>query len=206
MISLCLSLLLTFSYKLVEVAIRTTPCRRVGKYTVLFWALVIVAITPLFNHNYTFKMPNEVDNLFPLFFMLIIIHVIAARFSGYNPIGKYNIIQFVITFPVVEEILFRGLILPIMESLIAPSKLMDVLYMPITVPVIITAFLFAICHLQYYKLSAEGIRFMIFAFLGGLLLGAITEMTKSILYSLILHIVFNLFSVLFSKRILSRFF
>lgn len=80
MISLCLSLLLTFSYKLVEVAIRTTPYRRVGKYTVLFWALVIVAITPLFNHNYTFKMPNEVDNLFPLFFMLIIIHVIAARF------------------------------------------------------------------------------------------------------------------------------
>lgn len=200
MIYLCLSLLLTFSYKLVEVALRTTPYRRVGKYTVLFWGLIIVMITPLFNNNYTFKMPVDYGNAIPPFVMLIIINVIAARFSGYNPIGKYNIINFAITFPVIEEIIFRGLILPITESFIVPSKIMDVLYMPITIPVIITAGLFAICHLQYYKLSADSIRFMIFALLGGILLGAMTVMTKSILFSLILHIVFNSFSILFSKR------
>ncbi|WP_440119802.1 lysostaphin resistance A-like protein [Paenibacillus sp. QZ-Y1] len=116
--------------------------------------------------------------------------------------GKYNISNFVITFPVVEEIIFRGLILPNIKPYIVPTKLIEVLYVPVTIPVIITAGLFAICHLQYYKYSTETIRFMIFAFLGGILLGAMTEITQSIMLSLILHIVFNLFSVLFSKRII----
>ncbi|OPA73025.1 hypothetical protein BVG16_30600 [Paenibacillus selenitireducens] len=202
MIYLCLSLLLTFSYKLVEVAIKSTPYRSGGKYTVLCWATVIAALIPLFNRNYIFKLPVEYDNALPMFLLLIIFTVIAARFSGYNPIGKYNIINFVITFPVVEEIIFRGLILPNIKPFIVPTIYMDVLYMPVTIPVIITACLFAICHLQYYKLSVESFRFMIFAFLGGILMGAMTEMTQSILFSLILHIVFNSFSILFSKRII----
>ncbi|WP_162848413.1 CPBP family intramembrane glutamic endopeptidase [Paenibacillus nanensis] len=72
--------------------------------------------------------------------------------------------------------------------------------MPITLPVLITAVLFAICHLQYYRLSTQSIRFMIFAFLGGILLGAMAEMTESILFSVILHLVFNISAVYVAKR------
>ncbi|MBD8497259.1 CPBP family intramembrane metalloprotease [Paenibacillus sp. CAU 1523] len=179
-----------------------TPYRSISKYTVLLWALIIGLLIPLFNNNYIYNMPLHYDKAISIFSLLIVINVIAARFSGYNPTGKYNIINFAITYPVVEEIIFRGLILPNIEPLFGSNTLLEVLYMPVTIPVIITAILFAICHLQYYKLSAQSMRFMILAFLGGILLGAITVMTKSILLSLILHIVFNSFSILFSKKII----
>jgi uncharacterized protein len=202
MVFLFISLLLSFSYKLVELAIRVTPYKRGVRYTVLLWALLIVALTPLFEKNYIFKLPVHFDKELPVLGMLMIVYVISARFSGYNPVGKYNIINFVLTYPVVEEILFRGLLLPNMKKWIGPTISLEILYMPVTIPVIITAVLFAICHLQYYKLSAESIRFMIFAFIGGILLGALAELTGSIMLPLLLHIVFNTFSVLFSRKIL----
>lgn len=195
-----ISLLLTFSYKLVEMCLRITPISKIGKYTVFVWALFILIDVPFFNDKYIFKMPIQYEQALPIFGFLILVYIVSSRFSGYNPIGKYNIVNFIITYPIVEEIIFRGLILPNLEQVFVSSENIQILYMPVTTPVIVSAILFAICHLQYYKLSAQSIRFIINAFLGGILLGAITVMTQSILFALILHIVFNSFSVIFAKR------
>ncbi|MCM3204762.1 MULTISPECIES: CPBP family intramembrane glutamic endopeptidase [Paenibacillus] len=202
MIYFCLSLLLAFSHKLVEVVIRKLPFRNLDKHAVLLWAVMIGLLIPFFHNEYVFKIPIHFGEALPIFGFLVIANVIAARFSGYNPIGSYNIINFVLTYPIVEEIIYRGLILPNIEPLFGSSKLMDIFYMPVTIPVIITAVLFAICHLQYYNLSSESIRFMIFACIGGIVLGSMTLMTESIVFALGLHMIFNSCSVLYSKRII----
>ncbi|BFH64819.1 CPBP family intramembrane glutamic endopeptidase [Paenibacillus azoreducens] len=193
-------LLLTFSYKLVEILIRKTLLKRMEKYTVLVWAIIIIISVPLFNDEYIFKAPIHYEKALPIFGVLILVYIVSARFSGYNPKGKFNITNFIITYPIIEEIIFRGLILPNLKQFFVSSEIIQVFSMSVTTPVITSAILFAICHLQYYKLSAQSIRFIIIAFLGGILLGAMTEMTQSILFALILHIVFNLFSVIFAMR------
>lgn len=197
---LCISLLLTFSYKLVDIIIMKTLLKRIEKYTVLVWSIIIIITLPIFNKEYIFMTPTNYEKAVQILGVLILVQIISARFSGYNPRGKYNITNFIITYPIIEEIIFRGLILPNLKQFFVPTEVMQIFYMPVTIPVIVSAILFAICHLQYYKLSAECIRFMIFAFLGGIILGAMTEMTQSILFALILHIIFNFFSVIFAKR------
>lgn len=145
-------------------------------------------------------MPIHFAKALPILGFLILVYIVSSRFSGYNPIGKYNSINFIITYPIIEEIIFRGLILPYLKEFFVSSEIIQVFSMSVTTPVILSAILFAICHLQYYKLSAQSIRFIIIAFLGGILLGAMTELTQSIWFALILHIVFNSFSVIFAKR------
>jgi len=172
-----------------------------GKYTVLVWAMIIIISVPLFNEEYIFKAPTHYDKALPIFGVLIFVYILSSRFSGYNPRGKYNIANFIITYPVIEEIIFRGIILPNLKQVFVSTEVIQVLYMSITSPVIVSACLFAICHLQYYKLSAQSMKFIMIALLGGILLGAMTELTQSILLALILHIVFNLFSVIFAKRL-----
>ncbi|XID94900.1 CPBP family intramembrane glutamic endopeptidase [Paenibacillaceae bacterium WGS1546] len=199
-ILLCLALL-TVSYKLVEILLTMSTIRNPQKYTVLYWAFAILIIVPLFRDNYIFKMPIHHDKALPIFGIIAVINIIIARYSGYNPIGNYYIVNFIVTYPIIEEIIFRGLILPNLKPFLGSSEILQILWMPVTLPVIVSAFLFAICHLQYYKLSALSMRYMVVAFSGGIVLGAMTEMTQSILYGLLLHIVFNSFSVIFAKRL-----
>ena len=201
-IMLIISLLLTFSYKLIDILIMKTLLKRMEKYTVLVWAIITIVLLPLFNMEYIFTTPINYHKAVPIFVVLILVYIVSARFSGYNPRGKYNITNFIITYPIIEEIIFRGLILPNLKQFFGSTEVIQVFNMSVTIPVIVSAILFAICHLQYYKLSALSIRFMIIAFLGGIFLGAMTEMTQSILLALILHITFNLFSVIFGKKIL----
>lgn len=171
------------------------------KYTVLVWATITIISVLLFNEEYIFNTPTNYEKALPIFGVLILVYIVSARFSGYNPRGMYNITNFIITYPIFEEIIFRGLILPNLKEFFVSTEVIQVFSMSVTIPVIVSAILFAICHLQYYKLSAQSTKFMIIAFLGGILLGAMTEMTQSILFALVLHIVFNLFSVIFAKRL-----
>lgn len=198
---LCISLMLTFSYKLVDVIIMKILLKRIEKYTVLVWSIIIVITLPLFNKGYIFSVPINYEKAIPIFGVLILVQIISARFSGYNPKGKYNITNFIITYPIIEEVIFRGLILPNVKDFFVTTEVIQIFYMPVTIPVIVSAVLFSISHLQYYKRLAQCIRFMIFAFLGGIILGVMTEMTQSIIFAIILHSIFNFFSVIFTKKI-----
>ncbi|GIP18103.1 hypothetical protein J40TS1_37450 [Paenibacillus montaniterrae] len=198
-LALCISVLLTFSYKLVDVLIKKR-LKGMEKHTVLVWAVLIIVVTPFFKAGYVFEMPTSYEKAIPIFGAVALVNIAAARFSGYNPKGKYNITNFIVTYPIIEEIIFRGLLLPNLKLVFTSVEVIQLFYMPVTVPVIISALLFAICHLQYYKLSAQCIRFIVIAFFGGIILGAITELTQSILFALVLHIIFNGFSVIFATR------
>ncbi|GIN72731.1 hypothetical protein J14TS2_32060 [Bacillus sp. J14TS2] len=122
-----------------------------------------------------------------------------AKYSGYQPIGRYHVLNFVIFYPIFEEVIFRGLILPLLNKSFQYT-LIEIAYLPVSISVIISAVLFSIAHLQYYKLNRLSIRYMFFAFIGGLLFGAITDYTESIILSVLLHIEFNLLAACYAFK------
>lgn len=197
--ALGLSLLLAFSYKIVDSIIRIWS-KGLARYSLYFWAVVIVILVPFFNGNYIVSSPVNIITAMPGFLILIAANFVLSRFSGYDPIGKFNVVNFVIIYPIIEEFVFRGLILSELNQYLSSEVLLELMYMPVTLSVVITAFLFAISHLQYYRLSRQCVRYMSFAFIGGVFFGAIADMTQSILLSCLLHIEFNVLAVYFGKR------
>lgn len=198
-IALCLSLLLTFSYKIVEIIIKKFSPHMV-RYSLYFWAVVILILVPFFNWNYIYNSPSNIIKVMPVFLILLFANYIVSRYSGYNPVGRFNTINFIIAWPVAEEIVFRGLILPYLNQYLTTRELLEFIYLPVSYPVIISALLFAICHLQYYKLSLQSTRFMVFAFVGGIIFGGIADITHSILLTYLIHIEFNFFAFYFAQK------
>lgn len=200
-IALCLSLLLTFSYKIVEISIKIFSSRMV-KYSLYFWAGIILILVPFFKWNYIYSSPSNITKVMPVFLILLFANYIVSRYSGYSPVGRFNTINFIIVFPIIEETVFRGLILPYLNQYLTTSELIEFIYLPVSYPVIISALLFAICHLQYYKLSRQSTRFMVFAFVGGITFGGIANITHSILLTCLIHIEFNFFAFYFARKTL----
>lgn len=199
-LSIGLSFILSFSYKIVEIFFSAFRSHKLKQYSLYFWAVGILIAVPFFGENNVYSSPVNLSAVLPVFAILLVGNYVLSRYSGYHPIGRYNIINFAITYPIIEEVIFRGLVLPILNQTLHSAEIIEVMFLPVTIPVVISALLFAISHLQYYKLSSQSIRYMIFAFIGGIFFGAITDLTHSILLSCLLHIEFNVLSIYFAKR------
>lgn len=152
----------------------------------------MIGVSMLLNDIYVYNLPREVPEVLSMFLMILIINVFISKASGYSPIGTFDRINFVLAYPVIEEITFRGLVLPV---LVKHPVLAEFHHIPnitsTSLGIVITAFLFAVSHLQYYKLNSQSVRFMIFALIGGLVFGLIAQITESIVLTIPLHIAFN---------------
>lgn len=69
-----------------------------------------------------------------------------------------------------------------------------------TLPIVLSAFLFAVAHLQYYRLNQTSVKYMLFAFSGGIVFAQITELSQSILFALLLHLQFNFLAYYYSSK------
>lgn len=69
------------------------------------------------------------------------------------------------------------MIIPILNNAFPILSNFEIAYIPVTLPILISSFLFAVSHLQYYKFNQTSIKFMLFAFLGGIIHGMITDST-----------------------------
>lgn len=95
-IALCLSLLLTFSYKIIEIIIKIfSP--RIVKYSLYFWAGIILILGPFLKWNYIYTSPSNIIKVMPVFLILLIANYIVSRYSGYSPVGRFNTINFITT-------------------------------------------------------------------------------------------------------------
>lgn len=202
-IALGVSLLLTFSFIFVQKGVEIITRIDLKKYTIYFWGIIVIVVSIFSKHNYIYNIPDSLWSVMALFLIVALVNLLIARSSGYNPMGRHDTIHFVISYPLIEEAVFRGLMLPILSNSTTSVLPLTIVGLPVKYTVLITAFLFAICHLQYYKLSRMSIRFMMFAFSGGIFFGIIADQTKSILLPIILHIEFNALSVYFSRRKIS---
>ncbi|WP_436864448.1 CPBP family intramembrane glutamic endopeptidase [Bacillus fungorum] len=204
-ITLALAVLLAFSYKIVGitvgVVIGKTLYRKIENEIIYIWGTLLTIISYFYEDNYVFRLPIHYESIVVLILIAVVTNIFISRYSGYNPSGKKNILNFVIMYPIFEEVIFRGMIIPILNNSFATLPYSEVAYIPVTVPILISSFLFAIAHLQYYSFNQTSIKFMLFAFLGGVIYGMITDSTLSIAFSILLHVEFNLLSVYYSKKL-----
>ncbi|PFM64719.1 CPBP family intramembrane metalloprotease [Bacillus cereus] len=203
-IALVLAVLLAFSYKIVDITvgiiIGRTLYRKIENEIIYIWGTLLTVIGYFYEDNYVFHLPIHYEPIVLLILIAAITNIFISRYPGYNPIGKKNILNFVIMYPIFEEVIFRGMIIPILNNSFPIYSFYEIAYIPITVPILISSFLFAVAHLQYYSFNQTSIKFMLFAFLGGIIYGMITDYSLSIVFSIFLHVEFNLLSVYYSKK------
>ncbi|PFM04249.1 CPBP family intramembrane metalloprotease [Bacillus cereus] len=204
LIALVLAVLLAFSYKIVDITVRViigrTLYRKIENEIIYIWGILLTVIIYFYEDNYVFRLPIHYEPIVLLILIAVITNIFISRYSGYNPSGKKNILNFVIMYPIFEEVIFRGMIIPILNNSFPIYPLYEIAYIPVTVPILISSFLFAVAHLQYYSFNQTSIKFMLFAFLGGIIYGMITDYSLSIVFSIFLHVEFNLLSVYYSKK------
>ena len=166
---------------------------RVQKYHVYFWAFIVLYISLLYQSSYIW------NNSFAFFhfgllkdFLLIAVCAVGfARFSGYRMNDKKQIIDFIAIFPIFEELLFRGTILPI---------LLQIDFVTVNLAVTICSVLFGIMHIQYFGFSRSTTKKVMIAAIGGYFFSKITYTTGSIIPSIVFHMIFNSSAVLFFKN------
>ncbi len=204
-IALVFAVLLAFSYKIVDITvgiiIGKTLYRKIENEIIYIWGTILTIISYFYEDNYVFRLPIHYESIVVLILIALITNIVISRYSGYNPIGKKNILNFVIMYPVFEEVIFRGMIIPILNNAFPILSNFEIAYIPVTLPILISSFLFAVSHLQYYKFNQTSIKFMLFAFLGGIIHGMITDSTLSIVFPILLHIEFNFLSVYYAKKL-----
>ncbi|PEU98204.1 CPBP family intramembrane metalloprotease [Bacillus thuringiensis] len=203
-ITLALAVLLAFSYKIVDITVGViigkTLYRKIENVIIYIWGTLLTIISYFYEDNYVFRLPIHYESIIVLILIALITNIVISRYSGYNPIGEKNILNFVIMYPIFEEVIFRGMIIPILNNAFSIFSNFEIAYIPVTLPILISSFLFAVSHLQYYKFNQTSIKFMLFAFLGGIIHGMITNSSLSIVFPILLHIEFNLLSVYYSKK------
>lgn len=203
LVALIFAVLLAFSYKIIDIAIRLiigkTMYQKIENEVIYIWGILLTVSIYFYEDNYVFRIPVHYESIVPLILITVIANIFISRYSGYKPSGKKNIINFVIMYPIFEEVIFRGMILPILNTSFPLYSYFEFFYTPVTVPILISALLFAVAHLQYYSFNLTSIKFMLFAFFGGIIFGMISDYSSSIVFSVILHMEFNLFSVYYSK-------
>ncbi|MEK3902955.1 MULTISPECIES: CPBP family intramembrane glutamic endopeptidase [unclassified Paenibacillus] len=200
LLKLCaIAVLLSFSYQIIEKVLGLISKSQV-RYTIYYWGAAMIAGSVLWSDSYTFGMPHQVMRVLPLFLVILAVNLIISRSSGYNPVGTYNKVNFVLCFPIFEEIAFRGLVLPILAQHPGLGQLHATGIIDVSGAILLTAFLFAVSHLQYYRLNRESIRFMLFALSGGIFFGLFAQVTESLLLTIPLHIAFNGSAVWYQKK------
>lgn len=166
---------------------------------IYIWFVLILVIGLSRREQFYIKFPHNIPELLLKdIVIIIVVGVLIAKISGYNP-GKSlkNIINFVIIFPIAEEILFRGIIFSLSE--LGTTKIYIIT--SISLAVLISAVCFGITHLQYhnFKITALSRKQILIAFIGGIFMGKIVEQTGSIILPLVIHITFNFSATVFSR-------
>ncbi len=191
-------LLLTFSYGIVRTLTRVLG-KPAARYSLYVWGAIIVLLSLVAPDSVTFQLPRHLAEVRGYFVSVLIGALVVSRYSGYRATSRSAHANFALTYPIVEEIVFRGLVLGVIRAVLPESSLVQ-FGVPIPDAVLISAGLFAIAHIQYYGVSRTAVNFMGFAFIGGLCFGMLTLATHSILLGLIIHVGFNTSAVYYKHR------
>lgn len=172
------------------------PIRKYYNYILAILILIIALIYPnslLRKGSFEFFYNREIvcDILKYAVFASIL-----GCYSGYTTKSKKHDFDFCITYPIFEEILFRGVIFMILvnSQLISNKFGMEIFSM------IFSALLFGIMHFQYFGFKMSSVRYVILAFIGGYVFSYLVLRTQSILPTMFLHMIFNTSAILFTKH------
>lgn len=111
--ALITTVLIAFSFKIVELLIGLFSKHHI-RFAVYYWGALLIALSLFIKDNYVYSLPHDFLAVLPLCLIIQLTNGLIARRSGYSPQGRFNTINFVITYPILEEIAFRGLALPVL--------------------------------------------------------------------------------------------
>lgn len=185
--TLFLLLLLTFSFRFIETLLQGNH----KKYTIYFWGVFVLILSLFIKDTYVFQLPENFTTVMIPFFILLVVSVFFAGFSGLRPESTYDRIAFVIAYPLFEEMAFRGILLANLDQYPLLATAIQVpLFTNISLAIVISAVVFAL-YLQFYKACWRYPGMILSTFIYGLLLGLIAEGTQSFLLPLLLHLIAN---------------
>lgn len=170
-------------------------------YFYLWFFLILVIYVVLIGN---LSLPTNPLKLSDYMFMLLFIYPFMIN-SHYNPHQSFKgVFSFCIIYPIGEELLYRGILSYLLiyffntNTILVPFPLLK----EISLTVLITAICFAIMHLQYFnfKVDSIGVRKIVYAFVFGVVVGNIIEMSGSILYGILFHIIANSGATYFSYK------
>jgi len=192
-----LTFMLILNYKVFEFIARYNKefSNKFKKYNLHIWCVIILVISIINPMSFNIRIPKYTISIFEILLILLAMIPFMLK-SGYKPQKNLKgIAIFCIVFPIGEEILFRGIILSLATYLVGSRAI----YVPIpilkgvTLQVFLSAICFGITHFQYFgfKFNYATINKVLFAFIFGLYNGNLVEITGSIMYSVIFHIIAN---------------
>lgn len=175
--------------------------------SILIWFGTLLIIGFIGINNYGFNLPatNIKLSLSEVGILALFIYLFSL-YSDYDIANTTRkLVFFVLIFPLGEEILFRGIIQSIATHLIELINLQNDTFWRFSYFVVISAFCFAITHIQYknFKMSKSLLKQVLFAFMFGLYAGRIATYTNSIAYTFLIHSVAN-FSAAMVGRHMSK--
>lgn len=193
LLNIVICIILSFSYIGILTIIKLFVKNYSTRNYVYIWSAVVTIIAFIYPHSYLreFAFDNVVNTDFAQTFLIIaIVGILLSRFSGYQFSDKRSNFEFSIMYPVFEEILFRGTILPILISCSFIYK---------DLACIICGMLFGIQHFQYFGLKTSTVKKVLIATIGGYFFARLTVQTQLLLPAVLLHFIFNTSALLFTK-------
>ena len=185
-----LIIILTFSYQIFRKIIDK-------QYFIYIWSLFILGIFIFYPGAENLYQYSQSSSAFTILLIGLPAAALIARSSGYDiKISKKNVFNFALLFPIIEELLFRGIIF----SLVASISNLNI--GTFTLATLVSAASFGITHLQYHDFEFTDLaqRHILIAFIGGLFMGDLMDSTGFILYPILIHISFNSAAVFWSWR------
>jgi uncharacterized protein len=140
-------------------------------------------------------LPNKLISItdFLLFCLLLIPFITSSDYQPHKSLK--GIIAFCIVFPIGEELIFRGIIPSMVNQMLGNTIILIPfpLLKEISLAVLIAALLFSIMHLQYFqfKINKETLIKLIYALIFGVFIGNLVEITDSLFYAILFHILAN---------------
>lgn len=189
---------LTFMYWLIEslllrLFVKESQRVFIKKNYFIIWFMLVGIVTLIL--GIPLKMPatwlSGYDHLFLI--VLIIPFIFNSNYRPHNSLK--GVIAFCLVFPIGEELLFRGVIPDIIRNHFSSINIMIPFpfLKEISIAVLVSAILFGVMHLQYFKFrfNKDTLMKVAFAFVFGIILGNVAEMTESLFYPIVFHILAN---------------
>lgn len=172
--------------------------------SILIWFSTLLIVGFIGKNNYGLNIPATHINisLSEVGILALFIYLFSL-YSDYDVANTTRkLVFFVLIFPIGEEILFRGIIQSKAARLIELINFQNDTLWKFSYFVVISAFCFAITHIQYknFKMSKSLLKQVLFAFMFGLYAGKIATYTNSIAYTVLIHSVANFSAAMAGRR------
>lgn len=189
---LILCIVLSFLYTIIIRICRRIKTLKLNRTGIFIWAILVLIIGVRLSGSFlrTVWTFNPAELFRAEYVIFLVICVFSAWVSGYKYGSKEYNIQMMVIFPIIEEILFRGTMVPL---------LLSVSFFNPMIAWTADGLLFGVMHFQYFGFTKVALRKVMISVFGGFFFAYFSYRSQSIIPSLIAHVIFNTSAILYTR-------